>query len=341
MKQLAYIYPNRGIELRDVPEPHVKHDTDVKIKVSYCAICGSDVHMSTGAFDYMLNGMPEGFPMPLGHEVSGVVVEVGSACTSVKVGDHVTYNNNRSCGKCYFCRNHMENLCPYPNGTQGGMGAYVVTDESQVYHLPEGISLRNGCLAEPTSIAMRAVQRGEITPGKSVAIYGGGPIGMLALQLARLSGAYPLVLMDIVPEKLDLAVQMGADAALRSDSPQLLEEVWKQTEGRGFDVVIECSGALPALDAAYRSVAPGGTLVIASAYKGGAQYSLDLGTMFDHEMTIKSVFLSPGLFDRSVRILNRLNLDQVITGEFPLEQYEAAFQAHRSGKHVKIIFKLD
>lgn len=340
MRQLAYIYPNRGLSLRDVPEPQVARPTDVKIKVAYCAVCGSDAHMVSGAFDYMLAGLPEGYPLPLGHEVSGVVTEVGAACASVKVGDRVTYNNNKGCGKCYFCRNHMENLCPRPEGTQGGMGDYVVTDETQVYHLPDGISLRDGCLAEPVSIAMRAVQRAEIKPGQSVAVFGGGPIGMLVLQLARLSGACPLALLDIVPEKLEAARALGADAALDSSAPDVLPQAKALTQGRGADVVIECSGSAAALDTAYQMVAPGGTLVIASAYRGGTRYSLDMESVFNRELTIKSVFLSPGLFDRSVRILNRLDLDRIVTAEYPLERYGDAFAAHRGGTHIKIVFQL-
>ena len=340
MKQLNYRYPNKGLHLLDVPEPQVVRPTDVKIKVEYCAICGSDVHTASGSFDYMYTGVPENFCVPLGHEVSGVVTEVGQDCTRVKVGDRVTYNNNRGCGQCYFCRNRMENFCRSTVTTQGGMGEYVVTDESQVYQLPGDISLREGCLTEPTSIAMRAIQRAEIRPGMSVAVFGGGPIGALVLQLARLSGAYPLALMDVVPEKLEFARSLGADAALNSGEQDLDQKARELTNGRGFDVVIECSGALPALDAACNLVAPGGTLVITSAYRGGAKYELDLGSAFYRELTIRSVFLSPGLFDRSVRILERLDLDKIITGEFPLDEYEKAFEAQRSGKHVKVILKV-
>lgn len=340
MKQLTYLYPSRGVHMMDVPEPQIARPTDVKIKVEYCAICGSDIHISTGAFDYMFAGVPENCPIPLGHEVSGVVVETGDGCTTVKVGDRVTYNNNRGCGQCYFCRNRMENFCRSMTTTQGGMGEFVVTDETQVYLLPENVSLRHGCLTEPTSIAMRAIQQADIKPGMSVAILGAGPIGMLALQLARLSGAYPLVMIGRRAGKMELARELGADAAFASAEMDAAQASMELVDGRGFDVVLECSGALSALDMAYNLVAPGGTLVIVSAYQGGAKYSLDLGTAFYKELTIKNVFLSPGLFDRSVRILNRLDLDKLITEEFSLEQYEEAFQAHSGSGHVKTILKV-
>lgn len=341
MKQLAYLYPKKGLIMQDIPEPQVSTPTGVKIKLEYCAICGSDLHIACGAFDYMMAGMPENFPMPLGHEASGIVTAVGDECTTVKVGDRVTYNNNRSCGKCYFCRNGLENLCPFPAGVLGGMGEYIVVDESQIYHLPDNISLRQACLTEPVSIAMRAIQKAEIKPGQSVAIVGGGPIGMLVLQLAKYSGAYPIALMDIVPEKLDKALVLGADYTFQSSSDDIVEQVKQSNERRGYDVVIECSGAIAALDTAYKIAAPGATLVIASVYKGGAKYELDMYTVYNRELTIKAAVLSPGLFDRSVRILHRINFDETITSEYTLDQYEEAFEAHRSGKNVKVILKID
>lgn len=341
MKQLAYKYPKMGICMQDIPEPEVKKATDVKIKLEYCAICGSDIHITSGAFDYMMEGMPEGALMPLGHEASGIVVAVGEGCTTVKVGDRVTYNNNKSCGKCHLCRNGLENLCPFPAGVLGGMGEYLVVDETQIYHLPDHISLRQGCLTEPLSIAMRAVQRAEIKPGQSVLIVGGGPIGMLALQLARVSGAYPLALMDVVPKKLEIAKRLGADHVFNSLDQDLMAQLRKSNEGRVYDVVIECSGATVALDTAFHAAAPGGTLVIASVYRGGFKYELDMQTMYDHELTVRSAMLSPGLFYRSVKMLNRINFEETITAEYLLDDYEKAFEAHRSGENVKVVLKID
>lgn len=341
MKQLAYLYPQKGLIMQDVPEPQISTPTGVKIKLEYCAICGSDLHISSGAFDYMMEGMPENYPMPLGHEASGYVTAVGEGCTTVKVGDRVTYNNNKSCGKCYFCRNGLENLCPFPAGVLGGMGEYIVVDETQIYHLPEQISLKQGCLTEPVSIAMRAIQKADIKPGQSVAIVGGGPIGVLVLQLARLSGAYPIALLDVIPEKLEIAKRLGADHTFHSNDENIIEQVKRSNEGRGYDVVIECSGAIAALDTAYKIAAPGATLVIASVYRGGAKYELDMFTVYNRELTIKSAVLSPGLFDRSVRILNRINFAETITAEYTLDQYEEAFAAHKSGKNMKIVLKID
>ncbi len=339
MKQLGYKYPKMGVVIQELPEPEIKSPTEVKIRIAYCAICGSDIHIMNGAFDYMMEGMPGGMVMPLGHEASGVVVETGEGCTTVKTGDRVTYNNNRPCGKCYYCRNRMENMCRAQRSVLGGMGEYVVVEEDQVYHLPEGISLKEGCLTEPVSIAMRAIEKAEIRPGQSVAIVGGGPIGMLALQLAKHSGGYPLALLDVVPEKLEMAKELGADHTFDSSATDVQEQARAVNEGRGYDVVIECSGAGPGLDTGYKLAGVGGTLVIASVYKGGTFYEIDMNTIYNRELTIRSAVLSPGLFDRSVRMLHRIDMERTITAVYPLEEYKEAFEAHRSGKHIKVVLE--
>ena len=340
MKQLGYVYPKMGIRMQELQEPEIKSPTEVKIRIAYCAICGSDIHITNGAFDYMLEGMPEGMIMPLGHEASGIVVETGEGCTTVKTGDRVTYNNNRPCGKCYYCRNRMENLCRSQTSVLGGMGEYVVVEEDQIYHLPDDVSLREGCLTEPVSIAMRAIQKADIRPGQSVAVIGGGPIGMLVLQLAKHAGAYPLVLLDVVPEKLGMACKLGADHSFDSSAEDVQELARAVNEGRGYDTVIECSGARPGLDTGYKLAGVGGTLVIASVYKGGTFYEIDMNTIYNRELTIKSAVLSPGLFDRSVRVLHRIDFENTVTGIYPLEKYEEAFEAHRSGKHIKILLEM-
>ncbi|ASR47492.1 zinc-binding dehydrogenase [Paenibacillus kribbensis] len=134
---------------------------------------------------------------------------------------------------------------------------------------------------------------------------------------------------------------IGADYSFNPTNTDLHEQVMNITEGRGFDIVIECSGAASAVEPAFNFVARGGTLIIASAYKKDFKFPLDMAQVFSKEMTIKGVFLSPNLFDRSVRMLNRINFKETITAEFLLSQYQEAFKAHKSGKHIKIVFRID
>ena len=342
MKQINYLYPQQGMSVTEVPEPQIKKPNEVKVKIEYAAICGSDIHILNGAFDYIFKmfGYPEGAPIPLGHEAAGTVVEVGEEVTNVKVGDKVTFNNAQGCGKCHFCRNGMENMCTSQITGFGGMCEYSVIPDSNAYVIPEGITTRQACITEPISIAMGAIDRANIKPGESVAIIGGGPIGMLVLQLVRMQGACPIALFDIVEEKLEIAKKLGADIALDSKAEDSFDKAMAATDGLGYDKVIECSGTTKVLDMAMNLLSKNGHLVIASAYAGGSKMEIDLDSFFMKNLSIAATYCSANQFEHSVKMLNRIDFDNTITAEFPFDEYEKGFEAHKSGKNVKVIFKV-
>lgn len=342
MKQINYLYPQKGMELVEVPEPQITKPNDVKVKIEYAAICGSDLHIVNGAFDYIFQmmGYPEGTPIPLGHEAAGTVVEVGSAVTTCKVGDKVTFNNAHGCGKCHFCRNGMDNMCVSPISGFGGMCEYVIIPDANAYIIPEGITTRQACISEPISIALGTIDRAHIKAGESVAIIGGGPIGMLVLQLAKLQGAYPITLFDITEEKLEIAKKLGADHALDSRAEDAKEKALAATKGIGYDKVIECSGTTKVLDLAFDLLSKNGHLVITSAYAGGSKMEVNLDSFFMKNLSIAASYCSTDAFERSVTLLNRIDFENTITAEFPFDKVNEAFDAHRSGKNVKVIFKV-
>ena len=343
MKQINYVFPKKGLKALDnAQEPMINSPKDVKIKVEYAAICGSDLHIVNGAFDYILEGygFKPGTDVPLGHELSGVVIETGSAVTSCKVGDKVAINAVIPCGKCHFCRNGLEHMCNNPITGVGGIQEYIVMPEEGVYTLPEGITTRQGCLAEPTHVALGSINKAQIKPGQSVAIIGCGPIGMLVLQLAKLQGAYPIVAFDIIDEKIEKAKELGADFALNSKNLNVLTKAVEITNNLGFDRVIECSGSHHVLDMCISLLTKAGKLVITSAYSNGAKYELDLGTIYVKEISIETSNTAYDAFERATKLLNRIDIDKTITAEYSIDQFEEAFEAHRSGKNVKVVIKV-
>lgn len=322
MKQLFYMYPLQGIAMIDqIPEPQISLPDDVKIKIDYAAICGSDAHMAHGANDFLFEmyGIPQGTPIPLGHESTGVVVEVGSAVTTCKVGDRVTINTVIPCGKCHSCRTGHPNLCDATLSARGGggMAEYIILPDSEVYKLPDNISSLHGTLAEPLHIALESVEKAEIKAGQAVAIVGGGPIGMLTLQVAKMQGAYPIVLFDITEEKLRFAKELGADYAINSKDADAVAQALAVTNNIGFDKVLECSGSPKVLDMAMSLLGKGGGLVITSVYPGGSKYELDLSTFFAKELSIKSSYVAPDTYVRSINLLNRIDCEKTITNVFP------------------------
>ena len=344
MKQIFYMYPQQGIGMFDsVPEPQISLPDDVKIKIEYAAICGSDAHMAHGANDHLFEmyGLPKGTPIPLGHESTGIVVEIGSAVTTCKVGDRVTVNTVIPCGKCHSCRSGHENLCEAPQAVRGGgaMAEYLILPDSEVFKLPDHLSSLHATLAEPLHIAMESIEKAQIKPGQSVAIIGGGPIGMLTLQVAKNSGAYPIVLFDITEEKLNFAKALGADKAINSKDEDALAQALSLTEGYGFDKVIECSGTPRVLDLSVNLLGKGGNLVITSVYPGGSKYEVDLGTLFAKELTIKASYVAPNTYQRALNLLNRIDCEKTITAIYPIDEYEKAFEAHNNGKNIKVVIK--
>lgn len=339
MKALCYCMP--GLEYIDVPEPKVARPTDVKIKIDYASICGSDGHILDGAFDPLLKtlGKP---PFLFGHEMSGHIVEMGDGCNvkGLKVGDNVVFYFQRYCGKCHSCRNGNEAMCSGIITQIGVYNDYMVVDEQQVYKLPADIGLREACLTEPVSVALRGVDRAEIKPGNSVAVFGASGIGLLTLQLARLSGGCRLTAIEPVQGKRDLAAKMGADHVLDPTVPDFMDQVKALTDGRGFDRVIECAGVKSAAVPAFEILAPSGILVYTSTHHYEYRMPLSLYQMFEKEAVIKGVYQSPYTLPRAVELLGRLNLKDVIAMEFPFDKGKEAFAEQKKGIHPKIIIKL-
>lgn len=339
MKTLCYMKP--GLEFVDMPEPRVERPTDVKIQIKYASICGSDGHILEGAFDPVLESMGEP-PYQFGHEMSGVITELGDGCNTkgLKVGDQVIFYFVRYCGKCHNCRSGHEATCTGVMQQIGVYNEYTVVDEQQVYKLPKGMDMREACLTEPVSVALRGVERAEILPGQSVAVFGASAIGLLTLQIARLSGGCPLIAIEPVEGKRKLALNLGADEALDPTAEDFMDRVMELTDGRGFDRVIECAGVRGAAVPAFEILAKSGTLVYTSTHHFEYRMPLSLYELYEKEAVIKGVYQSPYSLPRAVSLLPRLNLKDIISAEYPFDQAKEAFAEQKKGIHPKIIIKL-
>lgn len=322
------------VAVRDVPVPEVG-DEDVKIKVAYCAICGSDPHLVENIFGWEI-------PFGLGHEVSGVVVELGKKATmkGLKVGDRVAGNFLHFCGRCYYCLNGQQQFCEgIPEGNSG-MSEYVVWHESQVYKLPDDVSLKEGCLLEPTAIAVRIADKLSMKVGQRVAINGGGPIGLLTLQVLKMNGATSLTVFEPVAERREMALEYGADYAIDPIANDVVEESKKITDGRGFDVVVDASGAVKAVKSLLDITAKGGQLLYAAMYPNDFEMPLNLNKyLYLNEITVTGFYVAPYAFPRSLQLLPKMKLDKFTNKVFTIDQPEEAFAAQISGKYPKILIQ--
>jgi 2-desacetyl-2-hydroxyethyl bacteriochlorophyllide A dehydrogenase len=327
-----------NINMEEVPEPDMGPD-QVKVKIAYCGLCGTDPENLEGRFGLV---PPEAYKQPriLGHEASGTVAAVGASVKDLKVGQRVACNFRSACGACYYCRNGMEHFCRRGEGATGSFAQYAVYPESAVYPLSDDISLEVGSFLEPVSVAVHAIDRANVRTGSSVAICGGGPIGLLCLEMALKAGAARTLVSEPIAGKRELARKLGADVTVNPFKEDLEAAGKKLTDGRGFDTVIDASGSVAAAKQAVGLADNGGTILWAAVYGKDVEIAVSPFLMYAKELTITSTFVSPYSFPRALAMLPKLEIQPLITDIVPLADIRKAFELHKGGKSIKILIKM-
>ena len=309
---------------------------DVRIRVAYAAICGSDPHLAEGFFGTDV-------PIGLGHEISGVVEELGKRATrtGLRVGDRVAGNFIRFCGTCDACRTGTQQFCDFiQDYNRPGMAETVTWHESQVHKLPADVSLLKGCLLEPTSVAVRIADKTNIRVGDRVAICGGGPIGQLSLQMMKMNGATSLTLIEPIAERREMALRHGAEFVIDPVSENQQQRTNDITGGKGFDIVIDASGSPRAVGALLDIAAKGATVIYGAMYPHDFDMPLNLSDyLYLKELTLTGVFISPYAFPRALQILPHLDVDELTQSVHNLDDATEAFEVHVSGKFPKVLIR--
>ncbi len=247
----------RNIEVTDVQKPE-PGPGEVLIRVGYCGICGSDMEAyHTGMYAPGL---------VVGHEFAGVVAEVGPDVADFRPGDRVVVNDAIPCGECLPCREGRLDTCEslYMIGVthDGGMAEYVAAPVRGVYRLPDGVSLRQGALVEPLSVALHGVHRSRLKPGDRVLVMGAGPIGLLTLQCALLAGARMVAVTEVDPTRAALAEKLGAAVVLDPTRDNVGVALAALTDGQGPDIIYICTGAPQPYRDAISLVRKGGQIFV-------------------------------------------------------------------------------
>ncbi|OSD00992.1 GroES-like protein [Trametes coccinea BRFM310] len=303
MRALRYYGPE-DVRLDNIPEPSPKAG-QVKVKVAWNGICGSDLHswhaIIAGVSPTSTNPHPvtkETLPVTMGHEFSGTVAEVGPGVDASRfnVGTKVVVEPLISCMEptCPFCSTGARNLCRNATfigigGRGGGLSEYVCVDQNQVFPIASHVPLDVAAIIEPLSVAWHAVKRSNLKAGDSVLVLGGGPIGLLTLRAAKAWGAKWIALSEPALKRRDLAIQHGADVVFDPTAPgvDLVAEIIRATEGRGADVVYDCAGLQQTLDAACLAVKPRGHVMNVAVWDH--RPTLNIGSMTVKEFTLSSV----------------------------------------------------
>ncbi len=326
-----------NIAMEEYPDP-VTGPNQIKVKIAYCGLCGTDPENLEGRFGLV---PPEAYKQPriLGHEASGTIAEIGKNVKGYKVGQRVAMNFRSACGACYYCRNGMEHFCRSGEGASGSFAEYAVYPESAVYPLADDISLEVGSLLEPVSVAVHAIDQARVRTGSSVAVCGGGPIGLLCLEMALKAGAARTMLSEPIPEKRALAKKLGADVVVDPFKEDIIEAGKKLTDGRGFDAVIDASGNVKAAKQCIFLADNKGIILWAAVYGKDVEIGVPPFLMYAKELTITSTFVSPYSFPRALAMLPKLELKSLITDIVPLKDIKKAFELHKTGKSIKILIK--
>ncbi len=278
-------------------------------------------------------------PLIPGHEFSGVVAKVGSAVTTVKEGDRVSGDPNDMCGECYFCKNAMQHFCTNNVGVgttvDGGFAEYVIMREKQVYKFSDSLSFKEAAMAEPISCCLHGIDLCNIKPGCTVLVMGGGPIGMIMMQLAKNAGAARVIMSEPVEEKREQALKLGATKVINPIEEDVQAVLDAYCEN--VDVVIECVGNIHTQADAVKFAGKGATVMYFGLASPEESYPLKPDDVFKKELTITSSFINPYTFERAIRVLESgmIELESLITNVVPLDDIVDVFtkpEYRRAGK---------
>ncbi len=341
MKALRY-YNRQDFRLEDVPEPETGAG-DVKVKVKWCGICGSDVHEYEAGpqmipFDRPHPGTGRMAPIIGGHEFSGEVVEVGADISHVAVGDRVTVRPTLPCYQCHYCRRGQHIQCVILGtigaSTDGAFAEFVTVPEHTVYKLPPEVSFEAGAYVEPLACALHAIKRSGMVQGATAAVIGAGPIGLLTLQAALACGAEKVIVFETLETRRELAKQLGAYAALNPLEGNPGKEIARLTDGLRADPVFECAGKPAAMLLADQVSGRGATIVEVGVMMETCDFPFQ--NLFMRE---KSIIASQGYVDEFPTAIaylasGRIKCDpEMTTGKITLSNVlEEGFQP-LTGKH--------
>ena len=334
----SYFLGNGQFECREEPVPRCG-EGEVLIRVAACGVCGTDVHIFHGD-----KGSAEVRPpVVLGHELAGTVAEIGPGVKTLRPGDRVSVDPNSYCGSCHYCRAGKKQLCEklYAVGVNrnGGFAEYCAVPEAQCYLLSPSVPLKYGAMAEPLACCLHGIDRAEIRPGNTVCVIGGGAIGLMMVQLAKLSGASRVILSEPVAMRREIGRKLGADDTVDPAHENLSEAVRGLTGLPGTDVVIECVGNTKAVAQAFEAARRGTTVLLFSVPKAGTFHALSLEDVYRKELKIVGSLINPDTHGRAVSLINsgRIRLEEIITHSFPVESLEEAIRMQMSDESIKVI----
>jgi 2-desacetyl-2-hydroxyethyl bacteriochlorophyllide A dehydrogenase len=328
-----------GITVEQAPVPTPAPD-EALVHAVVAGVCGSDTHAAHGRHPFV--------PLPYapGHEVVGVVTEVGADTTGLRPGQRVTVEPDLPCWHCKQCLRGQQNLCEnlrfFGCGyAQGGMADYFTIPANRLHAVPDDLDYRSAALIEPLSTPVHAVRiAGDLT-GRAVVILGAGTIGQLLLAVVRAHGARRVVVTDVLASKRDLARNLGADAVVDAAAPDAVEQIRKDL-GESADVVFDCVSIAATVGQAIQLADKGGTVVIVGV--PAQDVTIPLALIQDHQIRIQgsATYLPPD-YAEAIDLLRSgaVRATDIVTNVQPLADVATAFERSQSGADIKVLVVID
>ena len=324
----AFLIAERQVELRETAVPEPGPD-QVLVEVAAVGICGSDVH-------YFDHGRIADFvvrePLVLGHEASGTIRAVGSAVTDRAVGQRVAMEPQETCGRCRECQSGRYNLCPDVRffatpPIHGAFAEYVILAAHRAHPVPDSLSDEAAALIEPLSVGVWAGQKAQIQPGDRVLVIGAGPVGLLCADVARARGAGWVGVSDTNDHRLEVAAARGATQTINALAGPLADQI------EPVDVVLECSGATPAVQSAFAVARPAARIVLIGL--GNPTIELPVAVIQVKELLVTGTFRYANCYPSAIALAasGAVDLDGLVTAKFGLEQVAEALSVAKTDVH--------
>ncbi|MEW6035841.1 MAG: L-threonine 3-dehydrogenase [Candidatus Micrarchaeota archaeon] len=334
--------PKEGLELREAPVPKIKDD-EVLIKVKATSICGTDIHIYTWD-QWAQNRIGKNLPYIFGHEVAGEVVELGRGVKGLAAGDHVSAETHISCGYCFQCKTGNEHICENVRilgvDTNGTFAEFLALPYRNAWVNDKKIPHWVATAQEPLGNAIHTVFDGEVA-GKTVTIFGMGPIGVCAVGLCKLAGADKVIAIDHHESRLKFGREFGADLLINSsDGVQVRKQIMDATDGKGADVFLEMAGSPQAMKDGLATLRAGGRASILGVFSKPVE--LDVST----DIVFKGIRMSGingrRMFDtwyKARAFLPKIRLERLVTHRLKLSEIENGFDVLKKREGMKVVLE--
>lgn len=327
----AIIFKGKGrLEIEEVATPKVEKE-EVLVEVKATGICGTDRHIYNGE-------APAKPPMIPGHEIAGLVVDLGEGVNNVKKGDRIAVDPNIFCNNCFYCKRGEIHLCENLEAVgvtrDGGFAEYVRIPATNVYRLPDSISYTAGAMVEPLSCCLHGIDIAGVQTGDLVVVLGGGAIGLILAQLALLSGARKVIISEPDSIKREKAKTLGLENVV---VPDMIKEVVTNISKYGADIVIEAVGRAETVAQSFELIRRGGTIVLFGVSPEDMELPISPFDIYQKELTVKGSYINPFVTDRAIDILaaGKIEVEGLVTKKYSLADLPDYFSKGNGSQDIK------